>query len=112
MNGKNALTKQYYHQIYEWVADNYGENEAEDPSWNIEALANHLTNRAYSVYDIIELASVREDMEYVCEGWAKKPTEKQLDDAVALYTASDSYRSLDQDAMEWYIKKAMKPDNN
>lgn len=29
--------------IYKWVADNFGTQEAEDPSWNIEALAEHLS---------------------------------------------------------------------
>lgn len=29
--------------ITEWVNDNYGENEADNPSWNIEALADGIT---------------------------------------------------------------------
>lgn len=28
--------------IQKWVADNFGDSEAEDPSWNIEALAEHV----------------------------------------------------------------------
>lgn len=28
--------------IYEWVKQNFGESEADDPSWNIEALAEEL----------------------------------------------------------------------
>jgi hypothetical protein len=28
--------------ITKWVADNFGQSEAEDPSWSIEALAEHL----------------------------------------------------------------------
>lgn len=30
--------------ITKWVKDNYGANEADNPSWNIEALANAITN--------------------------------------------------------------------
>lgn len=32
----------FYDIIYSWVKDNFGESEADDPSWNIEALADHL----------------------------------------------------------------------
>lgn len=35
--------KTFYEAIYEWVAENFGTQEAEDPSWNIEALADHLS---------------------------------------------------------------------
>lgn len=32
----------YQKIIYNWVKNNFGESEADDPSWNIEALADHL----------------------------------------------------------------------
>ena len=35
--------KTFYEAIYEWVKDNFGQSEADDPSWNIEALADHLS---------------------------------------------------------------------
>lgn len=28
--------------IYDWVLENFGESEANDPSWNIEELAQHI----------------------------------------------------------------------
>ena len=28
--------------IYEWVSENFGQSEADDPSWNIEELADYL----------------------------------------------------------------------
>lgn len=31
--------------IYEWVKRNYGESEAQDPSWNIVELANEIVNK-------------------------------------------------------------------
>ncbi len=30
--------------IYHWVSENFGENEANDPSWSIGALVEHLNN--------------------------------------------------------------------
>ena len=35
--------KTFYETIYEWVGKTYGTQEAEDPSWSIEALADHLS---------------------------------------------------------------------
>ena len=42
LNGK--LNKWFNTTITEWVAKNFGESEAEDPSWSIEALSAHLAN--------------------------------------------------------------------
>lgn len=33
----------FYDIIYNWVKDNFGQSEADEPSWNIEALAKHLS---------------------------------------------------------------------
>lgn len=32
-------------RIYDYVAEHYGENEANDPSWDIQSLANHLEGK-------------------------------------------------------------------
>lgn len=32
-----------YKIIYNWVTANFGQSEADDPSWSIEALAEHLS---------------------------------------------------------------------
>lgn len=31
-------------KIYKWILDNFGETEANDPSYNIRALAKYLDN--------------------------------------------------------------------
>lgn len=31
--------------IYKWVEENYGESEAQDPSWSIVGLANHIAKQ-------------------------------------------------------------------
>lgn len=51
-------------KIYEWVKDNYGQSEADDPSWNIEALAKHLEPEFYMVIAGFE-DCVRENLEVV-----------------------------------------------
>lgn len=36
--------------IYHWVGKNFGSQEAEDPSWNIEALSEYLAKKLYKEY--------------------------------------------------------------
>ena len=70
--------KTFYEAIYEWVKDNFGESEADDPSWSIEALADHLSKtdikpdelNAYTknnVYDELREHFLEEDIESVAE---------------------------------------------
>lgn len=33
--------------IYKWVSDNFGESEADDPSWNIMRLAQYLNEQLF-----------------------------------------------------------------
>lgn len=44
MELNNKLTSFFNKEIYDWVAKNFGESEADDPSWNIEALSAHLAS--------------------------------------------------------------------
>ena len=40
------ITKRYLQKtIYEWVRENFGESEANDPSWNIGLLAQRLAEK-------------------------------------------------------------------
>lgn len=64
--------------IYNWVKQNFGESEADDPSWNIEALAEHLSKSDINpselnirtknaVYDELREQSLEETIEQVAE---------------------------------------------
>ena len=70
--------KTFYEAIYEWVAENYGQSEADSPSWSIEALADRLSNRDIKpdelnantktmVYDQMREHYLEEDIEQVAE---------------------------------------------
>lgn len=37
--------KQLHHIIYSYVSENFGESEAQDPSWNIYDLADHIAKQ-------------------------------------------------------------------
>lgn len=36
--------------IYSWVDRNFGPHEAQDPSWNIEALADEIAKHQHELY--------------------------------------------------------------
>ena len=70
--------KTFYEAIYEWVAKNFGQSEADDPSWNIEALADHLSktdikpdelnaNTKLLVYDKLREWNLEQDINQVAE---------------------------------------------
>lgn len=44
MELNNKLTDFFNKEIYDWVAKNFGESEAEDPSWSIKDLSAHLAS--------------------------------------------------------------------
>lgn len=44
MELNDKLTNFFRWEITNWVAKNFGTQEAEDPSWNIEALSAHLAS--------------------------------------------------------------------
>lgn len=70
--------KTFYEAIYEWVAENFGQSEADDPSWSIEALADHLSktdinpeelnaNTKWLAYDKLREWNLEQDIEQVAE---------------------------------------------
>lgn len=70
--------KTFYEAIYEWVKNNFGQSEADDPSWSIEALADHLSktdikpdelnaNTKWLAYSELKEHFLEEDIENVAE---------------------------------------------
>lgn len=64
MNYKEKIKK----IIYNWVAENFGENEAEDPSWSIDDLAEELAKHQHEMYWQQELEYLKEDVENYVNG--------------------------------------------
>lgn len=111
--------KTFYEAIYEWVADNFGQSEADDPSWNIEALADHLSKtdikpselNAYTkhcVYNALDQHYVEEDVEYYAESHGYKLTDKQIGTVASEIRDSDWYCSINAEDMDWYINRELK----
>lgn len=111
--------KTFYEAIYEWVADNYGQSEAQDPSWDIKALADHLNNtdikpdelNAYTksnVYSTLDQSYVEEDVERYANDHGYKLTDKQIGAAASEIRDSDWYCSINSEDMEWYINQELR----
>ena len=95
----------FYDIIYKWVADNFGQSEADDPSWSIEALADHLSKsdinpdelNAYTknmVYDKLREHYLEEDIEQVAEQRGMTLTKVDID------TIKHRYYKLDDETWE------------
>ena len=109
----------FYDVIYNWVAENFGESEADDPSWDIKALSSHLSEQdinpdelnAYTkleCYRTVEQAYLREDCETVAEGMGVDLTERQKDVVVDEFMNSEAYLDAHAEDWEWFIKQELK----
>lgn len=108
----------FYDIIYKWVADNFGQSEADDPSWSIEALAKHLSEsdinpdelNAYTkhcVYNSLDQHYVEEDVEYFAEQRDIELTPEQVGRIASEIRDSDWYCSTNAEDMEWYINREL-----
>lgn len=109
----------FYDIIHKWVADNFGTQEAEDPSWNIEALADHLSKSDIDpdelsaltksrVYNALDQHYVEEDVEEYANDHGYKLNEQQIGHVADRIRNSDWYCSISAEDMEWYIKQELK----
>jgi hypothetical protein len=108
----------FYNIIYKWVADNFGQSEADDPSWSIKALADHLSKsdidpnelNAYTksnVYGTLDQHYVEEDVENYANDRDIKLTPQQIHNVADRIRNSDWYMSINIEDIEWYIKREL-----
>ena len=88
------VEKEFNKFLYEWVKNNFGESEADDPSWSIEALAHDLANEYVRIKKREELEWVKEYVESVAESNDIDITEKQAYAAAKEYMYSEAYCEL------------------
>lgn len=110
--------KTFYEAIYEWVAENYGQSEADNPSWSIEALADHLSKtdikpdelNAYTksnVYSKVEQSYLEEDVENYARDHDYKLTDQQIGAVADKIRFSEWYCSINPEDMDYYIKREL-----
>lgn len=87
--------------IYQWVKDNFGQSEADDPSWNIEALAKDLAHGIlkYDIYRAVEREFLRMDCDMIAEQNDISLTEEERELAVDEFMDCEAY--VDAHAEDW-----------
>ena len=91
--------------LYEWVKKNFGESEADDPSWSIEALAHDLRDEYVKIKEREELEWAKEDVEYVANNFDIGLTEKQAYAVAQEYMLSEGYGELHSEDILYFIKR-------
>lgn len=91
--------------LYEWVKKNFGESEADDPSWSIEALAHDLREEYIKVKEREDLEWVKEDVEYVAENNDIKLTDKQAYAVAQEYMLSEAYCEMHAEDILYFIQR-------
>lgn len=99
------VEKAYKEFLTEWVKNNYGESEADDPSWSIEALAHDLANEYVKIKDREELEWVKEDVESVADSNDIELTEKQAYAVATEYRYSEGYCELHAEDILYFIHR-------
>lgn len=91
--------------LYEWVKKNFGQSEADDPSWSIDALAHDLREEYIKVKEREDLEWVKEDVEKVAEENDIALTEKQAYTVAQEYMLSEAYCEMQPDDIKYFIKR-------
>lgn len=91
--------------LYEWVKKNFGESEADDPSWSIEALAHDLREEYIKIKEREETEWVKEDVEYVANNHDIKLTDKQAYAVAQEYMLSEAYCEMHAEDILWFIQR-------
>ena len=96
---RDEIEKALHKAIYNWVANNFGESEAEDPSWSIEALANDLAHDPviYDIQHLVEQEYRRQDMLDVMHDLNVELTEQEQGACLDEFMNSESYTDMERD---------------
>lgn len=94
--------------IYDWVAKYFGRNEADDPSWNIDALAKELASHFLEMYWAKELDDIKEDVKAIAESDNYSLTDKQLQNVAEAIQGSDYYGTkLNPNEVEYFLENEL-----
>lgn len=96
--------------IKRWVKDNYGESEAENPSWNIEELANELVRNTTALHWIVEEIYTMEDVTDIAEANDIKLTPSQVRKIAKNFMDDDSTMKVDREGIEYWINRCLEED--
>lgn len=90
--------------LYEWVRRDFGQSEADDPSWSIKELAHDLVDEYWKIHDRQELENIKDDVELVAKNNGIELTEKQAYAVADKYRFSEAYCEMSEDDILYYIE--------
>ena len=93
--------------IKDWVGKNFGIQEIEDPSWNIEALAHEIAKHQHELYWEQELAYLEEDVERYASDEGYDLTPQEIFMVADRIRNSEWYCSLEPECVQYEIKRAI-----
>lgn len=91
--------------LHEWVKENFGQSEADDPSWSIEVLAHDLKSEYIRLKEREDLEWVKEDVEYVANDHDIKLTDKQAYAVAQEYMLSEAYCEMHAEDILYFIQR-------
>lgn len=107
---EEQVAKALQKNIYEYVKEHFGQSEADDPSWCIEALAEELAkgNLKYEIYRAVEREFLREDCEMIADDNDIELSADEVELVVNEFMDCEAY--VDAHAEDWlyWIKQIKK----
>lgn len=98
------IEKELHSFLYNWVAKNFGESEAEDPSWSIEALAHDLAIEFMELDEQSKIINIADDILEVAEDNNVKLTKREAEAMAHKYRFSDGYGRRDNEDIKDFIE--------
>lgn len=103
---EDKIEELFYRNIYTYVADNFGENEAEDPSWDIHELAKALAHSTlvYDIQEAVERDYRKQDMRYIANEMGVELTEQEQGTCLEEFMDSEEYCDIKRDLWKDIIR--------
>lgn len=101
------LKKEYRKAIRKWVKKCYGQSEANNPSWNIKALAEAMAEEHMKLHEEIVRTDIAEAVKGIAEDNGIELTDKQIDVVADEYRYSEAYCEDDTDAVLYFINEEL-----
>lgn len=99
------IEKELHKFLYKWVGKNFGTQEAEDPSWSIEALAHDLAIEFMELDEQSKIINITDDILDVAEDNNIRLTKREAEAMARKYRFSDGYCRRDDEDIKDFIEE-------
>lgn len=90
--------------LYKWVGENFGTQEAEDPSWSIEALAHDLAIEFMELDERSKIINITDDFLEVAEDNGIDLKKRDAESIARKYRFSEGYCRRDDEDIKDFIE--------